>query len=107
MKTALHVFEHFDNMNVTEVNLGNEVVKMSGLCKSSSWCDLIDWLVFNVQRAIFQLYSGREHLKIWTPQDSKQGKVMGMDGKVLPVNRSLMDHSSWAYAHNELLHWIL
>ena len=25
---------------------------------------LIDWLVFNVQRAIFQLYSGREHLKI-------------------------------------------
>jgi hypothetical protein len=23
---------------------------------------LIDWLVFNVQRAIFQLYSGREHL---------------------------------------------
>jgi hypothetical protein len=36
MKTALHVFEHFDNMNVTEVNLGNEVVKMSGLSKSSS-----------------------------------------------------------------------
>ena len=29
MKTALHVFEHFDNMNVTEVNLGDEVVKMS------------------------------------------------------------------------------
>jgi hypothetical protein len=25
---------------------------------------LIDWLVFNVQRAIFQLYSEREHLKI-------------------------------------------
>ena len=25
---------------------------------------LIAWLVFNVQRAIFQLYSGREHLKI-------------------------------------------
>ena len=25
---------------------------------------LIDWLLFNVQRAIFQLYSGREHLKI-------------------------------------------
>ena len=25
---------------------------------------LIDWLVFNVQRAIFQLYSGREHLTI-------------------------------------------
>ena len=24
---------------------------------------LIDWLVFNVQRAIFQLYSGREHFK--------------------------------------------
>jgi len=22
---------------------------------------LIDWLVFNVQRAFFQLYSGREH----------------------------------------------
>jgi hypothetical protein len=41
---------------------------------------LIDWLVFNVQRAMFQLYSGREHLKIQTPQDSKQGKVMGMDG---------------------------
>ena len=41
---------------------------------------MIDWLVFNVQRAIFQLYSGREHLKIETPRDSKQGKVMGRDG---------------------------
>ena len=27
---------------------------------------LIDWLVFNVQRAIFQLYTGREHLKNWS-----------------------------------------
>ena len=26
--------------------------------------NMIDWLVFNVQRAIFQLYSGREQLKI-------------------------------------------
>ena len=33
---------------------------------------LIDWLVFNVQRAIFQLYSGREQ-----------------------CNRSYMDHSSY------------
>jgi hypothetical protein len=41
---------------------------------------LIDWLVFNVQRAIFQLYSGREHLRIETPRDSKQGKLMGRDG---------------------------
>jgi hypothetical protein len=41
---------------------------------------LIDWLMFNVQRAIFQLYSGREHLKILKPRDSKQGKVMGRDG---------------------------
>jgi hypothetical protein len=24
----------------------------------------VGWLVFNVQRAIFQLYSGREHLNI-------------------------------------------
>ena len=28
----------------------------------SDW--LIDWLLFNVQPAIFQLYSGREHLRI-------------------------------------------
>jgi hypothetical protein len=56
----------------------------------------IDWLLFNVQQAIFQLYSGREHLKIQTPWDSKQGKMMGRDGQFCQCNRSLMDHSSWA-----------
>jgi len=30
------------------------------------------------------------------PQDSKQGKMMGMDGQFSQCNRSPMDHSSWA-----------
>jgi hypothetical protein len=34
----------------------------SGSRDISGW--LIGWLMFNVQRAIFQLYSGREHLNI-------------------------------------------
>jgi hypothetical protein len=33
---------------------------------------LIDWLVFNVQRAIFQLYSGREHLNV-TGLETRKG----------------------------------
>ena len=39
-----------------------DVVKDAFVPKIHDW--LIDWLVFNIQRAIFQLYSGREHLKI-------------------------------------------
>jgi len=33
--------------------------------------------MFNVQRAMFQLYSGREKKNL-TPRDSKQWKVMGI-----------------------------
>ena len=37
MSTIVYVFEHVDNnMDVTEVSLGDEVLEMPGLCKSSN-----------------------------------------------------------------------
>ena len=45
---------NFIDINKINNHLSPQIIK--------DW--LIDWLVFNVQWAIFQLYSGREHLKI-------------------------------------------
>lgn len=40
--TIVYVFEHVDNnMDVTEVSLGDEVLEMPGVCKSSNWCALM------------------------------------------------------------------
>jgi hypothetical protein len=36
---------------------------------------LIDWLLFNIQRAIFQLYSGREHLNATGLETRKDGYI--------------------------------
>ena len=47
--------------------MGQFVYRHSGVRRISlrnEEFDKVGWLVFNVQRAIFQLYSGREHLKI-------------------------------------------
>ena len=65
-------------VHVFWLNYQNHEETCVGLENLDKW--LIDWLMFNVQRAIFQLYSGREHLNILKPRDSKQGKVMGRDG---------------------------
>ena len=56
-RTSRYFFRSFTN-----VSLLYFVIHSNGMtsCQSSLIDWLIDWLVFNVQRAIFQLYSGRE-----------------------------------------------
>ena len=48
---------------------------------------LIDWFVFNVQRAIFQLYSGREHFKYLSATGLETRKGDGYGRIILPVQQ--------------------
>ena len=54
------------------INVQGDKKKKKSVCITKSWCvqtkynrdGFIDWLLLNVQRAVFQLYSGREQVQL-------------------------------------------
>ena len=65
--------------------------------------------MFNVQRAIFQLYSGREIKKFKRHGTrNKERRWVGMDNLASATGLLWITHHEHNdYAHNELLHWVL